>query len=309
MSGELDENYTYVYKGGLSSRAETMQRSGSAITCAAGSVQNPFHAQLQRKKHVQTVTFEPSLPSDASAHMQALANCRSELSRILSLQMKPELLVEHLIIENRLRAMSLAAFPVLESTDSHVRRNDRTYSHSTPALGSLPNTHVNYQSPRHRQYHGKERHSRTKSLRHEAKPHLQWCDSLSSHRSSKYETGSGKSHAHMLLPQLSHHQSALHLRKRSSNFTHSKQTNNPSTQHDGNCFVDPHTSPPYRLPVVAPSLPYDVACERQSKSNKRLNTLLYKPDRPKDCSRRLTTDLSLHYPHVSYHNSKPMRYE
>ena len=302
MSGELDENYTYVYKGGLSDRAE-----GS--TSENKHTQYPFQYQPQLQKHVQTVTLEPSFIDDASAHA---ASCRAELSRILSLQLKPELLVEQLIIENRLRAMSLAAFPVLEGSESQLSRSDRTYSHSTPAL---PNTHVNYQTPRHRRHRGRER---TPQPKQEVKPpHMQWCDSLSSQRSSnqkiRYESHS------RALPHLSHCRSALHHRERNSVFVPDrKSTRTITTSSDHSSMygasnptfvVDPHgDSLQYHLPVVAPTL--SSTPDRQSGNSKRLSSLHYKPERQNDSTRhyRSTSGSALYYPH-SHFNSKLMKFK
>lgn len=298
MSGELDKNYTYVYKGGLSDRGETRRRASAAADTAL-----PMQPQLQ--KHVQTVTLEPN---NASPHMQELARCRAELSRIMSLQVKPELLVEQLIIENRLRAMSLSAFPVLGGIDSQCRNNERAYSHSTPVLWTLPNTHVNYLSPRHGLYKNREKNPRNKSPdKHETRANMQWCDSLSSYRSRDYRE---KSLARVELPQLSFCQSSLHVREKSGpvkRTTTSKLTRVLSSGH-ASSSLSPHTSR-YPLPVVAPSLPHDAADDRNSKRNRHLNALLYKSARENDGtqhhkSNSLTTGSTLYYPQVSYSNSK-----
>ena len=312
MSGELDENCAYVYKGGLSDRAE----GGASENKHA---QYPFHYPPQLQKRVQTVTLEPSLLNDASAHA---ASCRAELSRILSLQLKPELLVEQLIIENRLKTMSLTAFPVLESRDSKVPRSDGMYSHSTP---TLPNTHVNYQTPRHGKYRGRERtHQHKPPARQEVKPptYMQWCDSLLSQRSSSSQRLGYERHS-QALPHLSHCRSALHHRERNGAF---KQPDRRSTQQTTTCTtsssnhssmyvtgnptfeVDPHASLQYHLPVVAPTL--SSAPDGQSGSSKRLRSLHYKPERQNDGSRhyRSTSGSALYYPY-SHFRSKLMNFK
>ena len=314
MSGELDETFSYIYKGGLSNRAEN-RNTGTE------SVQKNLSTQSLSQKHIQTVTLMPSQPTGA----QALANCRAELSRILALQLKPEILVEQLIIENRLRTMSLAAFPVLEDIGAGGGRSDKMYSHSTPALGTLPNTHVNYQSltrhKRQRRHHqsSKECYPSDNLAKWEAaKPHLQWCSSLSSHKSSSLQltdTGASGQNTGMSPPQLSHHPSALHLHlhKRSSGMLHQKSKKNIRNSSDPT-FADVGSTEPaahYRLPVVAPSLPSGAASGGGSKSNRRLNSLLYQPDKRTSSNSRhksttLTTGSSFYYPHVSYSNSKPM---
>lgn len=302
MSGELDENYKYVYKGGLSNRAD--QKSGIA-SAAERSI------QTQPQRHVQTVTLEPSQLNDASAHVQALASCRAELSRILSLQVKPELLVEQLIIENRLRAMSLSAFPVLGGIDSQCRRNERTYSHSTPALWTLSNTHVNYLSPRHKT---REKNPRCKPPDgHETKkPNMQWSESLSPQRNSSHRK---KLHAHVVLPQLSYCQSPLHVRERSARggvkqTTSSRLTRVLSSGPAGGSLTSAPPASRYLLPVVAPSLSsHATAGARQSKANRHLNALLYKSTKENDSTRcqksnSFTAESTFYYPQVSYSNSK-----
>ena len=302
MSGELDENYSYVYKGGLSSRAET------------STVQT---TPLNTHKHVQTVTLVPSQTSDASVE----AYCRAELSRVLSLQLKPELLVEQLIIENRLRTMSLAAFPILESSETRCgRQTERMYSHSTPAL---PNTHVNYQSPKYRQCKGRERNKMAANRRCTVKPlpHMEWCDSLSAHRSQKTRHENSTDPNWPLL-QVSHRQSALHLRDKSRSFKQTppqdRKTSKPSSHPcmhimcgARNVMEDPLASSQYRLPVVSPSL---TDPGRHSKSARHMHSLLYQPDRLTDDRRHpksssLMTGSSFYYPHVSYSNSKPMKFK
>ena len=300
MSGELDDNYCYVYRGGLSSRAEVDPLGGALAAHAS---------YLQPRNHVQTVTLESSAATEASAH--ALAHCRDELSRILALQLKPELLVEQLIIENRLRTMSLAAFPVLESSGgaSQCKKSVKSYSQSTPSLGSLPNTHVDYQ--RHRR--GRERHRM--GGRREGR-HLQWCDSLSSQRSSG---GGGQVvrpeefKPHWPLPELTHQQSALHHRNHASHTTcRHKPPTNSRTYTDNiarylraftNSTAARESSSNYRLPVVSPTL----SSESQKMTRKQPHTLLYTSDSSSSSHHRsntLTTGSSLYYPSVSYSNSQ-----
>lgn len=314
MSGELDEDYSYVYRGGLSSRTVSEPQMSNL-----GSHFSP------PRKHVRTVTLEPSATSEASVH--ALAHCRDELSRILALQLKPELLVEQLIIENRLRTMSLAAFPVLEAGgggESTFRRNERTYSQSTPSLGNLPNTHVDYRPPRHRQQcRGKERTSRhrTAAAKREARqPHLQWCNSLSSHKSNGNQivnSDGAQLQAHWPLPELSHQPSTFHHRRLmgpASHFRHSSikpASNTPSessTRYPQRHFTDntTDTSTQYRLPVVSPTLTAFQASNGQETTGRHMHTLLYKPDSGNKPS-SLATGSSFYYPSISYSNSKPMR--
>lgn len=312
MNGELDENYSYVYKGGLSNRAYT--EFDNAVTTT--------RPVPQPHRHVQTVTLDHMHTNYASAN--ALVNCRDELSRVLALQLKPELLVEQFIIENRLRTMSLAAFPVLQGrdSDSQSRMNDtKSYSHSTPAL--LPNTHVNYhRPPRYRQCRNKGKRERTHSHKPTARPDaklppMQWCKGLSSHK-----TSSNQQNGLQIVPSTTtkplscslHHQT-LHLHNQSSpNVTNSRllscTSSHPftSTHHATNTSPDPN-HPHYRLPPTIPSIKHT-----GSSHSKHMHTLLYNPNRQNetancDKSNSMKTGSSFHYPQVSYYNSKPLNFK
>ena len=288
MSGDLDEKYSYVYDGGLSSRAEGSGPHGSSLDA---------HFSSRPRNHVQTVTLEPSAANEAS--VQALAHCRDELSRILALQLKPELLVEQLIIENRLRTMSLAAFPICGGPPS--RRSERTYSQSTPSL--LPNTHVNYQPPRHSVRGRRERATRHRTAaRREAKqPQLQWCDSMLSHKSRGVNQTArlGEVWSRWPPPELSHQQSPLHRRNQASTYRHDSTKPAP---HNPRVFAATESSPSLPLPVVSPTL----APDGQRKSINPPPTLLYKPEgnSRQHKSNSLTIGSSFYYPSISYSNSK-----
>ncbi len=90
---------------------------------------------------------------------------RTQLEQILALQLKPELLVEQLIIENRLRTMSLNAFPVLEGIGfegkrGKVGRGDQKLppkSFSTPSIHSLNEFAPPPQHRKHRRRKPKQR--------------------------------------------------------------------------------------------------------------------------------------------------------
>ena len=307
MSGELDENHSYVYRGGLSSRAGTRETPESPGGGLAGS--SPYS---RPRKHVQTVTLEPSAVAEASAH--ALVQCRDELSRILALQLKPELLVEQLIIENRLRSMSLAAFPVLENSRGGstrpVKKSKRTYSQSTPSLGTLPNTHVDYQPPRHRGVR-----ERAAKQRREGR-HLQWCDSLTSQRSSGggHQGRKDESRPHWTLmpelPELSHHQSALHHRQQQqgflphkSNYRHKPNCNHSNSTTNGETASNGLR---YRLPVISPTLTSGAPSESQRKAcNTLLSTAENSTSHQHHKPHSLRIGPSFYYPNVSYSNSKP----
>jgi len=94
-------------------------------------------------------------------------SARSDLANIISMQLKPELLVEQLIIENRLRTTRLAAFPPLEGIKCDRNGTNQklpTKSHSTPTL-----------VPQHR-----------KHRRRKPRAPLEWCELA---RGSQLEVG------------------------------------------------------------------------------------------------------------------------
>lgn len=151
MSGQLDENFSYVYKGGLSRRGtgEQPPPPGHAFP------RSPVHPAC----HTQTIVLDPPIPYRSS---QMEPTARTELAKIVALQLKPELLVEQIIIENRLRTMSLNAFPMLEVKGVEGRSRTRavecrmpTQSYSSPALVS--------------------QHCKHRKRKPKLKPSLEWC--------------------------------------------------------------------------------------------------------------------------------------
>ena len=138
MSGYLDEDYSYVYRGGLSSEA----RQDSA------SYPLYRHFPTQTKS---TIELEPVLP-----YRHADPSTRTDISRIVSMQLKPEILVEHLLIENRLRTMSLGKIPSLEGVGVNGDQKAAQKSDSAPLLRKTTS-------------------QAAKKRRQKVQPHLEWC--------------------------------------------------------------------------------------------------------------------------------------
>ncbi len=109
MNGGLDEDYCYTYRGGLSS-----------VTHPAGSLYKHFPTQTR-----STIELEP-----VAQYRYPDPSTQIDISRIVSMQLKPEVLVEQLLIENRLRTMSMAALPTLNlegigvSADKSTKKSD-----------------------------------------------------------------------------------------------------------------------------------------------------------------------------------------
>ena len=127
MSGEYDENYSYVYTPGLSKRCRREIAQNSEKTTRFPLPHPPVyplvphspmpHAPVvypQSRPHathspapkgtVSTVYLDPDI-SQPPLLKQKEAQLQSELAKVVKMQMKPELLVEQIIIENRLRAL------------------------------------------------------------------------------------------------------------------------------------------------------------------------------------------------------------
>lgn len=158
MSGQLDKDFSYVYTSGLSSKAH----GDSASHFNPPQVPPP-----PPKYHAQPLPLDPVTPYRSS---QLDPSTRSDLANIISMQLKPELLVEQLIIENRLRTMSLAAFPPLEGIKCDRNGTNQKLpmkSHSTPTL-----------VPQHRKHR--------KHRRRKPRAPLEWCELA---RGSQLEVG------------------------------------------------------------------------------------------------------------------------
>ena len=147
MTGRLDEGFSYTYPGGL--------RASIPKYGALYNSQNPIPQPTYRR---QIVSLNPVIPFRSS---QLDPNAHTELATIMAMQMKPELLIEQIIIENRLRTMSLNAFPILGigpgiNNTSHMKLPPKSFS--SPSL------------PQHR------KHKRRKFRPAPApKPQMEWC--------------------------------------------------------------------------------------------------------------------------------------
>lgn len=123
MTGHLDENFSYTYpRGGRASMPKYGTRDSS---------QYPVPQPTCRR---QLLSLNPVVPFRSA---QLGQDAHTELATIMAQQMKPELLVEQIIIENRLRTMSLNAFPILgigPAIDSDPHKKLPSKSFSSPSL-------------------------------------------------------------------------------------------------------------------------------------------------------------------------------
>lgn len=147
MSGYIDDDYCYVYKEGLSSKSKY---EGS-----------PPPPSMYKRFHTQKL--EPAIP-----YRHPDPNTQLDIAKIVAMQLKPELLVEQLLIENRLRMMSLSAFPTLNLEGVGVASDkDERLSNKT---GSAPSLRVaTQQHPRTQTQHKERRRKRRVQVP------LEWC--------------------------------------------------------------------------------------------------------------------------------------
>ena len=111
MSGSLDENFSYVYAGGLSDRSSSEDDKNKK--------DSPVHRLLDPLQHqesqsLSTLTLDPAIfVRRHAAAIQMNPRTREEITRIVAMQLKPEVIAEQLVLENRLRNLELNAFPQL----------------------------------------------------------------------------------------------------------------------------------------------------------------------------------------------------
>ncbi len=117
MNGHLNNDYSYAYNSGLT--------SDSATVAAHPPSFKYFPTQTR-----STIELEPVVQ-----YRYPDPSTQVDISRIVSMQLKPEVLVEQLLIENRLRTMSLAAMPMLNLEGVGVNSDKSTKkSDSAPLL-------------------------------------------------------------------------------------------------------------------------------------------------------------------------------
>ena len=142
MSGELDANFNYVYKG--SNQLNSSKQSNRPLTRPLP----PTPPSTAKIRSILASTYlDPAAPYHTTPRMDT-EDARLDLARIVAMQLKPELLVEQLMIENRLRCMNLENHQQLNLEGvgvdpKSIHQLDKgawlraVKSKSTPALGSM----------------------------------------------------------------------------------------------------------------------------------------------------------------------------
>ena len=111
MSGELDENYSYVYNGGLSKRCRSEICRRSTLPLPIPSISN------RNVPNLSTVYLNPTVRLPPNIHIME-AKLQAELAAIVAMKTKPELLTEQIITKNRLRNTRCLSIPSLHNIQS-----------------------------------------------------------------------------------------------------------------------------------------------------------------------------------------------
>lgn len=183
MSGHLDENFSYVYPGGLSSRATSSQSEYNRDT-QVNYLKDPLlHQQAagSRSYSTHTLTLNTCAPSIFAQRQAAQMDTRirREISTLVAMQLRPEVLAEQIVMENRLRNLELSAFPVLGAkSDSRLTVAERgNGAHWTQIKSeSAPSMAVHRASWQTQQFHNKKslRSRKTKKSKSKSTT-FEWC--------------------------------------------------------------------------------------------------------------------------------------
>lgn len=176
MSGYLDENFTYVYPGGLSKKSgateeHKLHKESPTHHC------NTEPMQKQRSQSISTHTL--TLDSVFAGRLHAAqmdSRTRNEISKIVAMQLRSDVLAEQLFVENRLRNLDLNTFPLLGmgnsggcGVNSLESARGKSLSISAPPLINSV-SHIQAQ----RQQSHKKREKRRRKQQ-ESKAPLDWC--------------------------------------------------------------------------------------------------------------------------------------
>ena len=137
MSGYLDEDFSYVYTGGLSERS-------SKANPKPGHKKSSSSDSQRTSVSTCSLTLDPAslFTSRHSAYVEPRTQY-GEISKMFAMQLKPELLAQQLLIENRLRNVDLSTHPDLQrdSVRSGREKSD-TESTNATSLAHAKSTHL-----------------------------------------------------------------------------------------------------------------------------------------------------------------------
>jgi hypothetical protein len=184
MSGYLDENFSYVHPGGLS------EKSG-AIDEQKLHKETPTHHYInteplkQRQTSQSVSTHTLTLNSVFASRLYATqmdSRTRNEISKIVAMQLRSDVLAEQLFVESRLRSLDLNAFPLLGMGNSFGGQGvnnslesarGKSLSISAPSMSNHSASHNNIQEQRQQSH--KKREKRQRKQQDFKYPPLDWC--------------------------------------------------------------------------------------------------------------------------------------
>lgn len=173
MSGYLDENFSYVHPSGLSEKSGVIEEHKL-------HKESPTHHHstepLQKQTSQSISTHTLTLNSIFTGRLHAAqmdSQTRNEISKIVAMQLRPDVLAEQLFVESRLRNLDLNAFPLLGGgVNSLESARGKSLSISAPPMiNSTSHVHTQRQQF-HTQRKKKEKRQRKQQ---ESKIPLDWC--------------------------------------------------------------------------------------------------------------------------------------
>ena len=183
MSGYLDENFSYVHPGGLSERSGAIEEHKlHKETPLYHHSMEPLQKQTSHSVSMHTLTLDSVFASRLYA-AQMDPRTRNEISRIIAMQLRPDILAEQLIVENRLRNLDLNAFPVLglgnhnsgcgaKNLETERGKSLTKNSFSAPPMISSSASHVQDQR---QQSHTQRKKGEKRRRKPESKTLFEWC--------------------------------------------------------------------------------------------------------------------------------------
>ena len=177
MSGYLDENFSYVHPGGLSEKSGAIEEHKLYKESPTHHYSTePLHKQASQSISTHTLTLNSVFAGRLHAAQQMDPRTRNEISKIVAMQLRPDVLVEQLFVENRLRNLDLNAFPLLGVGNSsgggvinslETARGKSLSISAPPMINSVSHVHTQKQ-----QSHTQRKKEKRQKKQQES---LDWC--------------------------------------------------------------------------------------------------------------------------------------
>ena len=132
MSGELDEQFSYVYTGGLSERS-CKTNPNEQIKKSSPHGHNPQRASVS----TCNLALDPASLFNSRLHIEPVPRTQyGQISKMFAMQLKPELLAQQLLVEKRLRNVDPNTHPDLQKDVARSGR-EKSDTECTDAATSL----------------------------------------------------------------------------------------------------------------------------------------------------------------------------